>query len=75
MIRRIDRMLHWLTPIMVSLVLVVSLLLLAVTQREMAAQAERAEARTERLVEMIQDGRDVWGPALERIERRLDRLE
>lgn len=75
MIHRFDRALHWLTPLMVSAVLIVSLLLLVVTQRELQAQAERAEERTERLVDLLVEGRDVWGPALERIESRLADLE
>ena len=63
--RRLDRWLMLVTPLLVSAVLVVSILLLGLTQREMQRQTERAEARTERLVELLEEGRNEWGPALE----------
>ena len=66
--------LSWITPLLVGTVLVVSLWLLAVTQRGMAEQAERAEDRTELLTEMMLDGRDEWRPQLDEINAKLDEM-
>lgn len=74
MVGRVDGWVRVLTPLMVVAVFVVSVVLLTVTQQGLADQAAAAEARTERLLEEIHDGRATWGPALERIEAQLDRL-
>ena len=63
--KRIDRVLVWLTPLLVSAVLLVTMSLLVATQAQLQANAERAEQRTERLVELLEEGRGEWGPALE----------
>ena len=63
--RRLDRFLVWMTPLMVAAVLVVTMSLLAATQAQLRANAERSEQRTERLVELLEEGRGEWGPALE----------
>ena len=63
--KRIDRVLVWLTPLLVGAVLIVTMSLLVATQAQLQANAERAEQRTERLVELLEEGRDEWGPALE----------
>jgi hypothetical protein len=65
---RIDRALQIAVPIMVALVLTVSLILLGFTHRQLQDITERAEQRTERLVDLLLEGRDQWGPALDRIE-------
>ena len=72
--KRIDRVLVWLTPLLVSAVLLVTMSLLVATQAQLQANAERAEARTERLVELLEEGRGEWGPALEESLRMLEQL-
>lgn len=74
MIQQLDRWLHWITPLLVAAVLVVSVVLLGVTQREIQQLAEKADARTERLVSLIEEGREEWGPALEESLRLLEQL-
>ena len=73
-VHRFDRVLHWLTPLLVAAVLVVSILLLGLTQRELQSQTERAEQRTERLVGLLEENREEWGPALEESLRMLEQL-
>ena len=73
-VHRFDRVLHWLTPLLVAAVLVVSILLLGLTQRELQSQTERAEQRTERLVGLLEENREEWGPALEESLELLTRL-
>ena len=72
--RRLDRFLVWMTPLMVAAVLVVTMSLLAATQAQLQANAERSEQRTERLVELLEEGRGEWGPALEESLELLNRL-
>ena len=72
--KRIDRVLVWLTPLLVGAVLIVTMSLLVATQAQLQANAERAEQRTERLVELLEEGRSEWGPALEESLRLLTRL-
>ena len=72
--RRLDRFLVWMTPLMVAAVLVVTMSLLAATQAQLQANAERSEQRTERLVELLEEGRGEWGPALEESLRMLEQL-
>ena len=72
--RRLDRFLVWMTPLMVAAVLVVTMSLLAATQAQLKANAERSEQRTERLVELLEENREEWGPALEESLELLTRL-
>ena len=72
--KRIDRVLVWLTPLLVGAVLIVTMSLLVATQAQLQANAERAEQRTERLVELLEEGRGEWGPALEESLDLLTRL-
>jgi len=72
--KRVDRVLVWLTPLLVGAVLIVTMSLLVATQAQLQANAERAEQRTERLVELLEEGRGEWGPALEESLELLNRL-
>jgi hypothetical protein len=73
----VDRLDIWvmrLTPLLIFMVLVVSMMLLTLTQQGIARQAADAEARTARLIDVLEHDRSQWEPALEEIERKLDRL-
>ncbi len=71
---RLDLWIMRLTPLLVMTVLVISLFLLAVTQQSVVEQARAAEARTERLIDVLDSDRGEWEPALVEIERKLDLL-
>ena len=49
--------------------------MLHVASEARAEQADRADDRAERLVELLEEGRDEWSPALQRIEDRLEELD